>query len=115
MGQKSRNKKSKSHPVKNNQVAQNSPMVSGDLPPRQKPSILQPSGAMPVQPVRISGNGAQKATLFTNMDYIREDIVRIMLLLAVMAIILVILALLNAKTPLLINAGQHFSSFMRLQ
>jgi hypothetical protein len=48
-------------------------------------------------------------------EYVRSDILRIVLLLVGAAIVLAVLALANAKTPYLEEAGRQVASFLRLQ
>ena len=116
MGQKSRTKKQKnasSNYKLNNQISQ---VASPVVLPRQKASILSPSAhPTATQGYKSSMNSTQKAAIFNNMDYVRGDIIRILLLLVIMALILASFAILNVKSSVLTTAGQHFSTFMHLQ
>ena len=47
-------------------------------------------------------------------EYIRSDIVRIILLLVVVAVILGIISLVNAKTSYLRQGGEKLGTFLRL-
>jgi hypothetical protein len=114
MGQKSRNKKNKSLSPTISRV-QSSTIESSNVIQRQKASILTPSSNPMPSGYKSSMNSSQKAAIFNNMDYVRGDIVRILLLLMIMALVLASLAILNVKSSILTNAGQHFSTFMHLQ
>jgi len=110
MGQKSRNKKNR--PAKSHNKPSAS-QVASTAPVAQKASILQ-GGATPVSHARPAA-ASVRSSLLEHMEYVRADIVRILQLLVILALILVGLTLLNAKTSVLQKAGLHLSNFMRLQ
>jgi len=66
--------------------------------------------------VASQASTAQKPLPFGEQtQYIREDIVRICLLLLVVAVLLIAAVILNDKAHVLFNLGKRVASFMQLQ
>lgn len=58
---------------------------------------------------------ARPAGLEIGEQYIRRDIIRILVFLGVIAIILIALVITNDRTTVISSAGKHLSHFLRLQ
>ena len=109
MGQKSRHKKDRNHrqqPARQESAPRVRtetviPSLSG------APVSGAASAAQAVKPNRPLNFGEQT-------EYVRPDIIRIVILLAVMASLLICAAIVNKETTLLRTAGSHLATFMGL-
>lgn len=106
MGQKSKAKKqkNKSQAAKAAQVAHKQPAAVAAI--------------KEVMPASLSGEAKatlKKSTLDMQTNYIRSDILRIVILLVVVGVILGALAVLNNQTSYLQDTGHHITKFLRLQ
>ena len=110
MGQKSRSKKN-SH----KQKASNKQATQQRKPVSVMPASLS-GGEMPTPVASAAPRHNAKATVMDiQTEYIRTDIIRIALLLAIVALVIVAAYLFGQKTSYLDKAGTHLSSFFKLQ
>lgn len=103
MGQKSRSKKNRKQKSQGNSVsvASSRPVVASITPDSLK------AGGSPAS--------RAAASLDVQTDFVRSDIVRIALLLAIVGLVIVVFYLVEAKTSYLTDGGRILSGFLKLQ
>ena len=77
--------------------------------------VREPENVLTVGSAPVYAQAAAKpASLFDDTSYIRKDIIRILLTLAVLIALLATAVVLNHKTTYLHRAGNKLSTFLRL-
>jgi hypothetical protein len=104
MGKKSKQKKQRQNQQRQQKVVMRTEVVS---------TPMQTMTAAQTTPQTMTTN--RPVGLEIGEQFIRRDIVRILILLAVVVIILVALYITNLHSTSLVQAGQKFAHFMRLQ
>lgn len=109
MGQKSRTKKNRSP---------QSAAASKNIQQRQTVKantgmqLASLSGGVAPTSSQASSPLQKGASAFASADNVRQDIQRISVLLGIVAVLLIIMTLINTKTPLLHRVGSQLSGFL---